>query len=224
MKFLCSHTKVYISHAIWLGIHSLLCAAEDDGRCWVSHVFHLCLCSPTGAVPQTCCHCHGSCLFWPCDRGSHCLQCHHLYSYLQWWNCRWWESGYVALYSLCSTLPGNICGANAVDVLWEDTEMWSLFLCVISVMHLCLWQGVFEVGSGLGYAAGPPLGGFLYAVEYLYCLYYCCTVVSVGVRVWWDLNSSVYTTSDVYSVFTIYSVFTRLVDSSCPSLLWVEQC
>jgi len=33
------------------------------------------------------------------------------------------------------------------------------------------------------YAAGPPLGGFLYAVEYLYCLYYCCTVVSVGVRV-----------------------------------------
>ena len=129
-------------------------------------------------------------------------------------------------------------GGGQEIILWTvSSEVWNLgvsahacraliccFIIIVSVMHLFLWQGVFEVASGLGYTIGPPLGGFLYAVEYLYCLYYCCTVVSVGVRVWWDLNSSVYTTSDVYSVFTIYSVFTRLVDSSCPSLLWVEQC
>ena len=35
-------------------------------------------------------------------------------------------------------------------------------------MHLFLWQGVFEVASGLGYTIGPPLGGFLYAVEYTF--------------------------------------------------------
>ena len=33
-------------------------------------------------------------------------------------------------------------------------------------MHSCLWQGLFEVGGGLGFAVGPPIGGLLYAVEY----------------------------------------------------------
>ena len=34
-------------------------------------------------------------------------------------------------------------------------------------MHFCLWQGLFEVSGGLGFAVGPPIGGLLYAVEYL---------------------------------------------------------
>lgn len=42
------------------------------------------------------------------------------------------------------------------------------FIIIVSVMHLFLWQGVFEVASGLGYTIGPPLGGFLYAVEYTF--------------------------------------------------------
>ena len=35
---------------------------------------------------------------------------------------------------------------------------------MLSPVIVIILQGLFEVGAGLGYSLGPPLGGFLYAV------------------------------------------------------------
>jgi len=152
---LCLHTKIDVSHAIWLDIHPLRCATEDDGRCWVCHVWHCYLRSPSRVIPQQCCDCYSTCFFRPCNRGSHYLH------------------------------------------------------------FLFLWQGVFEVASGLGYTVGPPLGGFLYAVEYTFgCSVYRVVLYLLCMLYVHGIFTCVYTTSSCL-------LLCRLVDSSCPSFLWV---
>jgi len=61
---------------------------------------------------------------------------------------------------------GGCAGSMALDYMYQLCG--GLCISVVSLGDTSMsWQGFFEVGGGLGFAVGPPIGGLLYAVEWL---------------------------------------------------------